>query len=106
MSYQQRCSDQDVRDHLQTGMNNSNAEEDIIINTLREDIVVSGVGEKISDNEYSYVHVTVCTSLQNDDDEPVSVVVVGPVSTNHICEHRDLSINTQINLCNDPYSKF
>ena len=104
MSYHLRCSDQDVRDHLPTGMNNSDAEEDNIINTLPEDIVASEVEKTLSDDECSYVHVTVCTSPQNDDDEHVSVVGVGPVSTNHIPEHRDLSNNTQMNLCNDPNS--
>ena len=86
-------------------MNNSNAEENTITNILLEDVVASEVDKTLSDDQISDVHVTVCTSPPNDDDEPMSVVGVGPVSTNPITEHEDLPNNTQINLCDDYHSR-
>ena len=55
-------------------MNNSNAVENTITNTLLEDVVASEVDKTLSDDEISEVNVTVCTSPLNDDDEPMSVV--------------------------------
>ena len=80
-------------------MNNSNAKENTITNILLEDVVASEVDKTLGDDQISDVHVTVCTSPPNDDDEPISVVGVGPVSTNPITEHEDLPNNTQTNLC-------